>query len=285
MLETATLRESLDGRNKELATSLYQYDAACRVIARLVKERDEARAGMAAAPVGSGGKRSAGDAMEVDGEAGGKKAKGGLTQQVLDQMAETAQTLSKSRRKRVASAQLASQEALGGYALRETLPLHKSSSPGISAVALHPGRPGEVFATAGADKTGVVYDRAAGKKTAELKGHTKELTDIKCVARARSHAPGCAVRARAHARCHPFPRPGLQAPPARCSLPRWTRLCACGRPTPPATAPTAAPQPSASTPPASLPSLCTPPPRSQSPPHRTAPGPSWTSPPHSAWPT
>jgi pre-mRNA-processing factor 19 len=174
MLETATLRESLDARNRELATSLYQYDAACRVIARLSAERDEARAAAAAAP--AGGAKRGGDAMDVDAS-GGKKPKSGLMPDVLALISDTAASLSKGRKKRVISAELATPEALASYVLAETVPLHKSSTPGIAALALHAAS--NRILSGGADKVGVVYDRGASVKLAELKGHTKEVT---CVA-------------------------------------------------------------------------------------------------------
>jgi pre-mRNA-processing factor 19 len=66
-LETFTVRQQLNQTRQELATALYQHDAAIRVIARLTKERDEARDALSKVSVGAGG-AGAGDAMQIDSE-------------------------------------------------------------------------------------------------------------------------------------------------------------------------------------------------------------------------
>ena len=51
---------------QELSTALYQNDAATRVIARLTRERDEARDALSNVTISAGGATSNGDAMHVD---------------------------------------------------------------------------------------------------------------------------------------------------------------------------------------------------------------------------
>lgn len=65
-LETYNLKQHLTQTRQELSTALYQHDAAVRVIARLTRERDEARDALSKITVDGGGLTN-GDAMQVDG--------------------------------------------------------------------------------------------------------------------------------------------------------------------------------------------------------------------------
>lgn len=66
-LETYTLRQHLTQTRQELTRALYEHDAAVRVIARLSRERDEAREALSKISVNGGGLRN-GDAMQVDAQ-------------------------------------------------------------------------------------------------------------------------------------------------------------------------------------------------------------------------
>lgn len=64
-MESFTIRQQLHQTRQELSTALYQHDAAVRVIARLTKERDEARDALSKVSIGAGNAGN-GDAMQVD---------------------------------------------------------------------------------------------------------------------------------------------------------------------------------------------------------------------------
>lgn len=65
-LETYTVRQQLAQTRQELSTALYQHDAAVRVIARLTKERDEARDALSKIAINTGRAGSNGDSMQID---------------------------------------------------------------------------------------------------------------------------------------------------------------------------------------------------------------------------
>lgn len=69
-LGTRTLMEELARTREELSTALYQNDAAKRVVARLTRERDEAREALSKVSVSGGGAGVNGDAMVVDSAQG-----------------------------------------------------------------------------------------------------------------------------------------------------------------------------------------------------------------------
>jgi pre-mRNA-processing factor 19 len=67
-LETYQLKQQLAETRQELSTALYYSDSAEKVIARLQKERDEARDALAKISVTSTSNGANGDAMQVDGQ-------------------------------------------------------------------------------------------------------------------------------------------------------------------------------------------------------------------------
>lgn len=68
ILESYQLKQQLAETRQELSTALYYSDSAEKVIARLQKERDEARDALAKISVTSASNGASGDAMQVDGQ-------------------------------------------------------------------------------------------------------------------------------------------------------------------------------------------------------------------------
>ena len=82
VLETFTLKQQLAQTRQELSTALYQNDAATRVIARLTRERNEAREALSNVTI-SGSSTANGDAMQVDNQ--------GLPEELAAKVDETQQ--------------------------------------------------------------------------------------------------------------------------------------------------------------------------------------------------
>ncbi|KAL1863390.1 hypothetical protein Plec18167_000484 [Paecilomyces lecythidis] len=143
-LETYTLRQTLAQTRQELSTALYQHDAAVRVIARLTKERDEARDALSKVSVGATRAPSGGDAMQVDST--------GLPEAVVARIESTQATLSKGRRKRPVPEGWATVETIPGYQPSEA---SKALYPGGKSLSLD--ATGDLALVGGVDGVAGVY--------------------------------------------------------------------------------------------------------------------------------
>ena len=174
MLEMFTQKQQLESVRQELGHALYQHDAACRVIARLITERDDARKALAeakpsAAAAGGGG---AAAPMEVEG---GKPAAGaGMTAEITAKFDATSKALSKGRKKRAPPAGQLGADAIAAFAATASTAMHGA---GAACVDVHATEP--LAATGGADGAVRCYDAAKRKAAKKSAGHTGAVSRVR----------------------------------------------------------------------------------------------------------
>lgn len=115
-LQVYTLQQTLTQTRQELSTALYQNDAAVRVIARLTKERDDARQALSSINVTSmrsHPKSANGDAMHVDNKP--------LPQHIAAKIDATQAQLMSTRRKRPIPVEWATAETISTYRVSSTV--------------------------------------------------------------------------------------------------------------------------------------------------------------------
>lgn len=160
-LQTYTLQQNLHQTRQELSTALYQNDAAQRVIARLIKERDDARQALARVDVGQPGTN--GDAMQVDSAP--------LPASILEKIESTQQALMKTRRKRPVPEEWATPEAISSYApVVASQPFY----PGGSVLAVHEA--GDHVLVGGSDGGAGIYSMSENKLLSPLKAGPGAVT-------------------------------------------------------------------------------------------------------------
>jgi pre-mRNA-processing factor 19 len=189
MLETHTVRQNLHTVRQELSHALYQHDAACRVIARLLRERDEARTALenireqvkAEMATAAATKRTAeAEEQQDDGQPAKRVKKAGIPQEVLDELTEVNSSLSKGRKKRVISPTLATAEEIANITQLGSYPLHQTRRPGILSIDISPAAD-NIVATAGADTNVHVYDVSEQRVVASINGHSKRVNAVQFV--------------------------------------------------------------------------------------------------------
>jgi len=206
LLELYDTRKSLEETRRELSSALYQNDAAVRVVARLARERDEARAQLeeylaagppaaAAGPADGGGgegKRAREDAAPAGGDDEGpaKKPKAdaaaaasSIPPEILGQMTSTWKALSKSRRsisklKRTPEETAQNEALLKGLEGGEKKVNFGKSSAKAGVLCLSSTANGEYVVSAGHDKTAVVYGVSEEKIVGTLSGSASEITSL-----------------------------------------------------------------------------------------------------------
>jgi pre-mRNA-processing factor 19 len=181
VLEAFTLRQQLDTTRKELAHALYQYDAACRVIARIMKERDEAyqllkdfQANGATHSISNHADSSA-DAMEIATEEG-------INGSVLEEWKEVCDRLSAGRKGRKAPDTLATKDEISRFQEKaQFVATSSSSTASINTIALKEDGSQSLLASGSTDKSILVTDVSNSKYSTvcKLNGHKGGVT---CVA-------------------------------------------------------------------------------------------------------
>lgn len=187
VLEAHQLRKSLYTSRQELSHALYQHDAACRVIARLLKERDEYRKRLEAielsvptttkAAEGSG-KRAPEDGEEGEEAPAGKKPRPALGSDVVEAVTACSTALSKTRKKRHISETVATIQEISGYSLQGCYPIHNTRKGGVNSISIAHNDSDSIVATAGNDGTVQIFDLKMQQSVALLSGHKKKVHDV-----------------------------------------------------------------------------------------------------------
>ena len=200
MLEVFNLKQQLNSTRQELAKTLYKHDAACRVVARLMTERDQARQALASAtgvsiPSSSSSSSSSshvsqnastsngtgsGSAMEVEQDGSSSSSSStSLPSSVASALGNVADGLVDMRKKIIKERKSAVSDisSIKKYDVTSSNPLHSTSKAGIISVDIDSSN--THVATGGVDSKVIVFNRGSGKIEHTLKGHSKKVNAVK----------------------------------------------------------------------------------------------------------
>lgn len=189
VLEVYQLKKQLYDTKQQLAQTLYENDAAKRVIARLLKERDDAlelakqgTVGTETTANGALNRETAGQVtQEIENEKESKMETEDtgvdlLPTQVLEKIDKTSQELISYRKNRKVSSPV-SKEELESFREERHLKVHVGKEKEIVALAQSP-KDNSLLFSAGKDKTVKIFSLETGKTVTSLSAHKAALTDL-----------------------------------------------------------------------------------------------------------
>jgi pre-mRNA-processing factor 19 len=171
MLEQFVLKQNVHKLRQELSQTLYQHDAACRVIARLIKERDQAIAAY------QDSQARAGPATSTNASTSNPNKDSIVPNGVLQVMQAKADALKPGRKKRNKPSTLSSKEQMKGMKISSEHTPHGSTRGGITCVDIHT-KHSNFIVSGGVDKNIKIFDSDAKKVRGTGKGHNKKVTSI-----------------------------------------------------------------------------------------------------------
>jgi pre-mRNA-processing factor 19 len=153
------MKQQFNIAKQELSHSLYQHDAACRVIARLMKEKDELKSSLKNLKPTSSTEMEVEEAEEI-----------GLTKDVLNKFIATSEELSSKRKHRELSPNLKKPAEISAFTHKSSYPLHTSS---IKSVDVHLEK--NLILTAGEDGNAVIFNKEKSRVVSTLKAGSRAV--------------------------------------------------------------------------------------------------------------
>lgn len=165
-----SLRKHCGETREQLAHALYQHDAACRVIERLIRERDHARGQVAMLQQQLAAMQtSVQEAVPLTKEAG-------MTPDLVSRMEEVSKALITQRKQRSLEG-LTPRETLANATAVVSVPLHQTTAPGILCLDLHPLDSNTVL-TGGVDGNVSLFNRKQTAQIGKMVGHSKRVLHV-----------------------------------------------------------------------------------------------------------
>ena len=183
MLNSFTVRKQLLIARQELSHSLYQHDAACRVIARLNNELTAAREALATLKpqqdhLNNGLASAAGN--QAENGAGFKTSDEINDPAFIEKLQTNANTLTTARKKRTKKLpeNLITADQMKEFkTINSFTGLHSASAPGLLALDISPNDD-NILITGGNDKKAIVFNKETEQILSTLEGHSKKVSSV-----------------------------------------------------------------------------------------------------------